>query len=354
MTTKNKYYDIFENKAGKTAEVLIYGVIGDSFWQESITARQFVSEFRNLEKDHDRINIRINSPGGSVWDGQAIFNAILSSKAEIHTYNDGLCASMAAVLLLVAKPENVHPAKNSMLMLHSPITGAYGNRKDIENVLNVLDKVQTSLITSVCERTGLDKETVESKYFDYEDHYFTAEEAKAEGLYQNIDDFEAENVPQNASTLKFTDLVKQFEPTASIFSDWIGRIAPQSKITPETDDTLIFTDMDISKIRDVFNLTEEKYPTEDSVLDFMRNHVTEHANLQQAKTKAETDLATANQTIAAKDAEIVALGGQPGAQPAAAASDTEPQGGANDDEPAKDFMTAFSSCMNVLKPQKSK
>jgi ATP-dependent Clp endopeptidase proteolytic subunit ClpP len=356
MTTKNKYYDIIQNKATKTADILIYGVIGDSYWQESLTARSFVSDFRNLEKDFDVINIRINSPGGSVWDGHAIFNAISTSAKEIHTYNDGLCASMAAVILLSVKPENVHPANNSLIMLHSPSTGAYGNKKDIEKVIDVLDKVQTALITSICDKTGLNKDEVEAKYFDYEDHWFTADEAKSEGLYLNLADFAAENVPQNASALKYSDLVKLFEPSDSIFTNWIGRIAPESKITTETDDTLIFTDMDISKIRAMYPvLTEDKYPTEESVLDFLTKREKEFNDLQTAKNKAETDLATANQTIEDKNAEIVALGKKPGASTAVATTDTDDHDGDDkEDKPAEDFFTAFAKNMNVLKPQNSK
>jgi len=352
MATKIKYYDIIQNKATKTAEILIYGVIGESWYEESITARQFISDFRNLEKDCDIINIRINSPGGSVWDGQAIFNAISNSTKEIHTYNDGLCASMAAVLLLAAKPENVHPAKNSLLMLHSPITGAYGNRKDIEKVLGVMDKVQASLVTSVCEKTGLNKEDVDAKYFDYTDHWLQLTKRWAEGLYLNVDDYEAENVPKNASTLKFSDLVKQFEPSDSIFTNWIGRIAPERKIIPETDDTLIILDMDIVKIRAAYGLTEDKYPTEDSVLAYVAKREQDIKDLETAKTKAETDLTTANQTIVAKDAELVALGKKPGATTATVITDTDKLDTVVDEEPAKDFMSAFSACMNVLKPQK--
>lgn len=348
MTTKNKYYNIIQNKATKSAEVLIYGVIGESWWEESITARRFVSDFKNLEKDHDIINIRINSPGGSVFDGLAIFNALSSSSKEIHTYNDGMCASMAAILLLAPKPKNVHPAKNSLLMLHSPSTGAWGNRLVLENALEVLDKVQKVLITSVCEKTGLDEAEVEKKYFDFKDHYFTAEEAQAEGLYAQVEDYEAENVIQNAASLKFSDLVKLFEPTNTIFTDWIGRIAPESHITIETEDTLIFTDMDISKIRAMYPvLIEDKYPTEESVLDYLKNRETEFTNLQQAKTKAETDLATATQTITAKDAELVALGKKPGAKSATVAPENDNLETEEEKEPS-DFWTALHANLEIV------
>lgn len=352
MTTKNRYYDIIRNKATKTAEILIYGVIGESWWEESITARQFVRDLRDLEKDHDIINIRINSPGGSVFDGLAIFNAITASTKDIHTHNDGLCASMAAVLLLAPKPENVHPAKNSLLMLHSPSTGAWGNRQALENALEVLDKVQKVLITSICEKTGLDETEIEKKYFDYKDHWLTASEAEESGLYTQVEDYEAENVPQNASTLKLSDLIKLFEPSNTIFSNWIGRIAPESKITPENDDTLIFTDMDITKIRAAYGLTEDKYPTEDSVLAYVEAREQELDDSIAAQATAVTDLAArtaslataeeavadANLNIQQLTARVIELEAGPGAKSAAAIAEDD----AGADEPITDFRSAFA------------
>lgn len=358
-----KYYSIIEDKATKSAEVLIYGVIGDSWWEESITARKFVSDFRKLEKENDIINIRINSPGGSVYDGLAIFNAISGSAKEVHTYNDGLCASMAAVLLLAPKPENVHPAQNSLLMLHSPSTGAWGNRLEIEKAIEVLDKVQLALVKSICEKTGLDEKEVEENYFDYKDHWLTADEAREAGLYKNVEEHEAENIPQNASTMKFSDLVKLYEPTNSAFSQWINKLYPSSSSIvpttetnePETEETetptidqSIPTDMDIQKIRDAYGLTEDKYNTEDALLAFIASREKEMTNLVTAKEQAETDLATANQTIASKDAEIAALKQEPGAQSATVNLDTNPST-PKEDVPAATFGEAFAKCMELSK-----
>ena len=347
MSKKNTYYDIVQNKASKVADVLIYGVIGESWWEESITARRFVSDFRKLEKDHDQINVRINSPGGSVFDGLAIFNAISNSTKEVHTYNDGLCASMAAVLLLAADKPNVHPAKNSLLMLHSPMSGAWGNRKVIENALNVLDKVQVALITSICEKTGLENKVVEETYFDYEDHWLTADEAQKAGLYENVEEEEAENVPKDVLNMKFSDLVKSFEPTNSIFPEWINRIAPKT-----INSNII--DMDIKKLRDVYNLDEEKYPTEDDVLNYVKKREKELSDTNEAKTKAESDLATANQTIEDKDAEIATLKEKPGAKSATANKPTDKNKTSEEEEDkgADNFFDAYNTCMEILEPEK--
>lgn len=343
---KEKYYDIVVDKASRSAEILLYAVIGNSFFEESVTARQFVSEFRNLEKDCDLINIRINSPGGSIFDGLAIFNAISSSKKEIHTYNDGVCASMASVILEAVPKDRIHPAKNSLFMVHSPSTGAWGNRQQIASALDVLDKCQKVLITSICDKTGMDAADVENKYFDYQDHWFTADEAMAAGFYSKVEDHEAENVPQNASTMKFSDLIKYFEPKNSIL--WPEDETDDEEDTP--DEILDFIDMDIKKLTAAYKLPEDS--SEDAIVAHIAKREQEIADLTTAKTKAETDLATANQTIKDRDAEIVALNKEPGAKPAGVNNEVDPPKPEDEPEGAKDFGTAFADCMNILNPKK--
>lgn len=339
---KEKYYSYVTDKESKTVEILIYGVIGDSWFEESTTAKQFVSEFRKLEKEYDRINIRLNSPGGSCFDGLAICNAISQSKKEIHTYNDGLCASMAAVILLSVSPENVHPAKNSLLMIHSPSTGAWGNKRQIEDAITILDKVQKSLVTTICAMTGKEDEEVEKLYFDYQDHWFTTDEANEAGLYlySSIEDYEAENIPQNASTMKFSDLVRHFEPSDTLFQKRINRETLENKNSIETH-------MDITLLREAYSLPEDS--TEADILDHINNREKEISDLKQAKEKAENELATAKKSLEDKDAEIAALSNEAGEKPATAIVETDAKPKTGDPEPAKDFGNAFATCMEILK-----
>lgn len=348
MTTKStKYYDIIRNEAEKSAEILIYGVIGDSWFEESTTAAQFVREFKNLEKDHDVINIRLNSPGGSVFDGLAIYNAISNSDKEIHTYNDGVCASMASVILLSVPQDRVHPANNSLLMLHSPSTGAWGNKEALQNAMNVLDKVQTSLVTSICERTGLDQKEVEDNYFDYKDHWFTADEAKEEGFYQNIDERESEAIPENASTMKFSDLVKHFEPSNTMFSNWTNKVGIPF---PKAKDNSKIIDMDIKLLRDAYGLDEEKYPKPEDVLNYAKKREQEFKDLETAKTKAENDLATEQQKVKDLEQEVKELKDEDGADPADVTPPVDPKANDPKDEAFKDdFLDTYSELKELTK-----
>lgn len=90
----------------------MYGYIG----LEEITSNAFVKELKSLEKIASKINLRINSGGGNIFEGITMFNAIRNSKAEIRAYVDGLAASMATVLALA--PQKVYMSKAAMFMTH--------------------------------------------------------------------------------------------------------------------------------------------------------------------------------------------------------------------------------------------
>lgn len=88
---KPLFYEVYnKSDAESSVDIRIYGSIPSWDWNEGEinTAKQFVSEFETLEKNYKRINIHINSPGGNLLEGFAMFNAIASSSADTHTYND--------------------------------------------------------------------------------------------------------------------------------------------------------------------------------------------------------------------------------------------------------------------------
>ena len=126
------YYNIVSNEAKKEATIFIYGVIGGfdyEKWQFINTADSFLEDFKKVESEADTIHVKINSPGGNVWDGLAMFNAMNNSEKTIITYNDGICYSMAALLLL-AGDKSVGNS-NSLLMLHNVISAVWGNAQQM-------------------------------------------------------------------------------------------------------------------------------------------------------------------------------------------------------------------------------
>lgn len=184
MTTgKNKFW-IVNKLEDKRAEILMYGYIGPY----DINANDFIRELKNLEKDNDSIDIRINSGGGSVFEGIAIYNALKASTATINVYIDGLAASMASVIALAGA--TVMISRNAMMMTHLPSTSTYGNSKDHKKNAQLLESIEQTMINIYSERTGMEAQDVKDMFLNGEDAWFTAEEAVEIGLADGQYDLE--------------------------------------------------------------------------------------------------------------------------------------------------------------------
>jgi ATP-dependent Clp endopeptidase proteolytic subunit ClpP len=177
-------------KEKSEVDVLIYGDIGYDFWEGvNNSASRFVRDFKRLEATYRRINVHINSVGGSLYDGLAIYNCLRYSQCEVHTYIDGCALSMAAVIALGGS--KVHACRSSMLMLHAPLLYTSGNARELREAADQLDKFGMTLVAAVCDRTGKDEAAVAGEIFDYADHYYTADDALACGLVDEVLDVDA-------------------------------------------------------------------------------------------------------------------------------------------------------------------
>ena len=171
------------------AEIYIYGDIGESWWEESVSAADFVRDLNALK--NDEVIIRINSVGGSVPDGLAIYNAIQRHPSNITIHIDGMAASIASLIALAA--ENTM-AENGIMMIHAPMSVAVGNASQMRVRADELDKWAEAMAVSYARKTGKTTEEVMA-WLDGQDHYFTAAEAQAAGLVDSI----TEAVPIAAS-----------------------------------------------------------------------------------------------------------------------------------------------------------
>ena len=99
LQLNNKPFQIRVKKDSKKAEINLYATIGSSFWEDSISAKQFSDELKNIG-DVEEITLRVNSPGGDVFDGLTIYNRLKQHKAKIIVYVDGMAASIASIIFL--------------------------------------------------------------------------------------------------------------------------------------------------------------------------------------------------------------------------------------------------------------
>ena len=161
--------------AQASAEILIYGDIGESWYGETVAAADFVREVAML--DVSALTVRINSYGGSVTDGVAIYNALKRHKATVTTVIDGIAASIASLIAMAG--DTVEMADNAMLMIHAPWMYTGGNSASLREDADMLDSYAEAMATSYIAKTGGDKAEILALLQDGKDHWYTAEQAIA-------------------------------------------------------------------------------------------------------------------------------------------------------------------------------
>lgn len=176
------------------AEIYIYGYIGDDWSDDGVTSSQFVQDFKKLEQKYDTIKVRINSGGGSIFHGIAIFNAIRNSKVNTEAYIDGMAASMALPVALACK--QIYISKYAMVMTHPASGGAYGGVAEMEKVIKLMKELEGSILEIISERTGRSVEDARKRYFENGDHWMSAEEALQDKLVDGIYDGEEVELPK--------------------------------------------------------------------------------------------------------------------------------------------------------------
>jgi ATP-dependent protease ClpP protease subunit len=192
MKTKAAWYSIRRNTAMAAAvigalaaaEVWIYGDIGESYWQETVSAKSFIADINAL--DVEQMTIRINSIGGSVPDGLAIYNAIKRHKATVTTEIDGVAFSIATLIAQAGDTRRM--AANAMFMVHAPWAYTGGNAVELRDMADQLDAWAAGMSTSYASATGRPQPEMLALLMDGKDHYYTAEEALAEKFIDAISD----------------------------------------------------------------------------------------------------------------------------------------------------------------------
>lgn len=166
---------LFAATASAPAEILLYDAIG--FW--GISATDFAAALKTAGSGP--VNIRINSPGGEVFDGLAIYNMILAH-GDATVYVDGLAASAASYIAMGGKTVNM--AEASQMMVHNASTITYGNKTDHAKQITVLAKMDGQFADIYANKTG--KPVADIMAMLDAETWLTAKEAKADGFCDNV------------------------------------------------------------------------------------------------------------------------------------------------------------------------
>ena len=178
--TYNKEYafDIY-SRLLKDRIIFITGEIDDN------TSDIVISELLYLDSiNHDDISLYINSPGGAITSGMAIYDTINFIKSDVNTIGIGLCASMAAFLLSSGTVGKRYALKNTEIMIHQPLGGAQGQATEIKIAAEHILRIKNKMNKILAKNTNQNIKKVEK---DTErDNFMDAAEAKKYGLIDEI------------------------------------------------------------------------------------------------------------------------------------------------------------------------
>jgi len=174
-----RLYDIYTRLLKD--RIVFLGSQVDDFVSNLIVAQFLFLESEAPEKE---IHMYINSPGGSVSAGMAMYDIMQYISCPVHTYCTGMAASMGAVLLTGGEKGHRYALPNSSIMIHQPLGGAQGQASDIELAANRIMKIKKKLNQLISDHCGQPVDKVE-KDTD-RDNFMSAEEAKAYGLIDHV------------------------------------------------------------------------------------------------------------------------------------------------------------------------
>jgi ATP-dependent Clp endopeptidase proteolytic subunit ClpP len=299
------WYQMKAPVADGPAEVLIYDEIG---WY-GITATNFANDLKAI--DADAITVRLNSPGGDVYDGIAILNALRGHKAKITTVIDGLAASAASFIAMAG--DEIVMNRNSELMIHDAWGVSIGNAADLAKAAADLDRISDNIASIYAERAG---GTVEEwRLIMRAETWYSAQEAVDVGLADRVDAKAEEPAPDEKAAARFDISVFNYagrraapaplRPTNGTES---GPGSPAASTTPagpagSTQEgglpvALTLTDEQETSIREALGLAVEA--TADEIVTAIEDLATKPA------PAAAAPAALANDTVVAIDREVLA------------------------------------------------
>ena len=159
------------------AEIYLYGIIGADWFGEGVTAKQFAADLKALGTVKT-IDLRINSEGGSVFDGKAIYSLLVEHQAKIITHIDGLAASAASFVAMAGN--EIEIAEGGFIMIHNAWMFAIGDAKEMRRTADLLDTVNGTIVDVYASRTNTARDTI-AKMMD-DETWMTAADAVKQGF----------------------------------------------------------------------------------------------------------------------------------------------------------------------------
>lgn len=206
------------DQAADEATVYLYDII-DAFW--GIDAAQFIKDLNDLAVG--TIHLRINSPGGSVFDAEAIQTALQQHKARVVAHIDGMAASAATYIALAA--DEVEMSDGGMFMIHNAWGCMCGNADEMLAYAAILEKIDANIVRDYLAKTGKSEEQI--REWMASDTWFNAEEALENGfvdsIYTTKKEEEGEKHAKNNDEKQFFDMASRAFRERELMLIEIGR-----------------------------------------------------------------------------------------------------------------------------------
>lgn len=195
---KKKFWQLTNSVEGSESTLILDGAIAsETWWGDEVTPQAFRDELKKITSD--KLTVQINSPGGDVWAGVSIHDALKELKAEVTVKVSGLAASIASVIAMAGDKIVVTPG--STMMIHRASMLAMGNADDMQKAIDMLETVEDGILNIYAERTGMSKDAVK-ELLDAET-WMSAEKAVELGFADEVLTLEKDEQPVNAFSGNF-------------------------------------------------------------------------------------------------------------------------------------------------------
>lgn len=209
------------NKTDEVTEILLYDQIGSDFFGDGVNAKDFRQQLKDVKTPV--LNLRINSPGGSVTEAAAMLEALDKHKARIEIDVDGLAASAASVLMMAG--DHVRVASNSLIMIHDPHSMAVGDAREMRRTAELLDKVRGQILDTYMRRVKMSRGELEAAMAA--ETWYTGAEAVEAGL--------ADEASKPVSIAAFADLLTVAAKLGAKHPPKLEKTPEQLRAIAETD-----------------------------------------------------------------------------------------------------------------------
>lgn len=169
--------------ASDRGEILLYGLIGQDWFGDGNTSKGFANDLKALG-DVKTIDLRIDSEGGDVFTGKAIYSLLNEHKAEVIVHVDGLAASAASFIAMVGN--TIEMAEGAFMMIHDCWSFAIGNAAEMRKTADLLDKVNDTIIEVYVARTG--SKDADIRQWMADETWMTAKECVKRGFADKVNE----------------------------------------------------------------------------------------------------------------------------------------------------------------------